>query len=127
MSAIKEVEDYIYHFEGNQREVLFFFHDLFTKGLNLTEKIRFKIPFYYGRSWICFLNPVKGGKIEVAFIRGNELSNDQGLLESKGRKQVYGIEFEKVSEIPLQLMNEIIHEAILLDQSTPYSFKRKPK
>ncbi len=124
---MSEVEEYIYHFEGNQREVLFFFHDLFTKGLNLTEKIRFKIPFYYGRSWICFLNPVKGGKIEVAFIRGNELSNDQGLLDSKGRKQVYGIEFEKISQIPLQLMNEIIHEAILLDLSTPYSIKRKSK
>jgi hypothetical protein len=60
----------------------------------------------------------------LAFTRGNELSNEQGILESKGRKQVYGLEFEKVADIPVLLIHEILHEAILLDQSKPY---RHPK
>ncbi|MBL7792491.1 MAG: DUF1801 domain-containing protein [Saprospiraceae bacterium] len=121
------VEDLIYQFEGSQRDVMLYFHDLLTVELNLTEKVRFKIPFYYGKSWICYLNPKKDGKIELGFVRGNELSNYQGILDNKGRKQVCSIEFEKVSEIPIRQMNEIMQEAILLDETTSYESKRKSK
>jgi Domain of unknown function (DU1801) len=120
-------EDFIYQFEGQQREVLLYFHQLFTSDLNLTDKIRFKIPFYYGRSWICYLNPTKDGKIELAFVRGNELSNEQGILDNKGRKQVYGIVFEKLSDIPKQLIYDVMQEAILLDETMAYASKRKSK
>lgn len=122
---MSEVEDFIYQFEGSQREVMLYLHKLLTVELNLTEKIRFKIPFYYGKSWICYLNPTKDGNIEFAFVRGNELSNYHGILDNKGRKQVFSIEFGKVSEIPDQQLNEIIQEAILLDETKPYESKRK--
>lgn len=124
---MSEAENFIYQFEGNQREVMLYFHNLLVTELNLTDKIRFKIPFYYGKSWICYLNPTKDNKIEFAFTRGNELSNFQGLLHSKGRKQVYSIEFEKISNIPHQIINEIIQEALLLDETKPYESKRKLK
>jgi hypothetical protein len=48
--------------------------------LNLEDKIRFGIPFYFGRSWICYLNPIKNHKVELAFVRGNELSNIQKVI-----------------------------------------------
>lgn len=119
------VEDFFYQHDDHQREVMLFFHELLTAELNLIDKIRYNIPFYYGRSWICYLNPTKDDKVELAFVRGNELSNEQRLLESKGRKQVYSITFEKVSDIPQKLINEVIQEAILLDQTKPYESKRK--
>jgi hypothetical protein len=125
--GMSEVEDFIYQFEGNQQKVLLYFHNLLTIELNLTEKIRFNIPFYYGGSWICYLNPVKNNKIELGFVRGNELSNYSGILHNKGRKQVYGIEIEKVSDIPVIELNEIIMEAILLDETKQYKSKRKSK
>jgi len=121
---MSEVQDFIYQYDGNQRKIMLFFHNWLTSELNLIEKIRFGIPFYYGKSWICYLNPVKKDKIELAFVRGNELSNDQALLQSKGRKQVYSIEFETMKDIPEQLVNEIIQEAILLDEAEPYKSKR---
>ena len=124
---MSEVEDYIYQYEDDQREIMLFLHNWLTKDLNLTEKIRFKIPFYYGKSWICYLNPTKNEKLEFAFVRGNELSNEQGLLDNKGRKQVYSIEFKNVKEIPQETLNEIIQEAILLDETKPYESKRKMK
>lgn len=120
-----KVEDYIYSYEGNQREIMIYFHKLLSEELNLTDKLRYKIPFYYRKSWICYLNPIKNGKIEFAFVRGNQLSNSQGLLDSKGRKQVWGIEFARQSEIPIKGLTEIIQEAILLDETVPYASKRK--
>ncbi len=124
---MSEVENFIYQLEGNQREVMLYFHHKLTTELGLVAKIRYKIPFYYQRSWICYLNPIKHDKVELAFLRGNELSNYQGLLESRGRKQVSGIQFERVADIPESAMYEIIHEAILLDETKPYASKRKGK
>lgn len=117
-------EDFIYQFEGAQREVLLYLHELLTSELNLTDKIRYRIPFYDGRSWICYLNPTKTGKVELSFVRGKELSNAQGLLESKGRKQVSSVTFTSVREIPLEVLYEILQEAILLDETEAY---RGPK
>jgi hypothetical protein len=122
---MKDVEEFIYNYEDSQREIMLLMHNLLAYELNLTGKLRFKIPFYYRRSWICYLNPTKNKSIEFAFVRGNELSNSQGLLESKGRKQVWSIELTNVSEIPIKELTEIIYEAILLDETVPYASKRK--
>jgi hypothetical protein len=120
-----EVEDFIYDYDGSQREIMLYIHKLLSDEFNLTNKIRFKIPFYYRKSWICYLNPSKNNSIEFAFVRGNELSNSQGLLDSKGRKQVWSIELTKQTELPIKELTEIIQEAILLDETIPYASKRK--
>lgn len=120
-----DVEDFFYNYEGSQREIMLYIHKLLSFELNLIDKLRFKIPFYYKKSWICYLNPRKNNSIEFAFVRGNELSNSQGLLENRGRKQVWSIELTKLSEIPIKELTEIIQEAILLDEAVPYASKRK--
>jgi hypothetical protein len=102
-----------------------YFHQLLTSEMSLIPKIRFKIPFYYQNSWVCYLNLLKGNGIELAFLRGNELSNSQGILSHNGRKQVAGISFYGMDEIPIEAVREIIHEALLLDKSIPYPSKRK--
>tara|TARA_R110001599_G_scaffold280864_2_gene482308 strand:- start:4072 stop:4449 length:378 start_codon:yes stop_codon:yes gene_type:complete len=121
---MNKVEDYIYSFEGGQLEVLLYFHDLLTSFQTVTSKIRFKIPFYYQNTWVCYLNPVKPNKIAICFLRGYEMSNEQDILESKGRKQVLSAEFASVDEIPKKLMSEIINEALFLDETVPYKPKR---
>jgi hypothetical protein len=73
------------------------------------------------------LNPLKIGGVELAFPRGNELSNIQGLLIDKGRKQVSGIELDFIDTIPIESILEVINEAILLDELVPYSSKRSMK
>ncbi len=110
------VESFIYQYEGKQQEVMLYLHHLLIKEFNLIDKIRYKIPFYDYKSWICYQNPKRNGVVELAFTKGNKLSNQQGLLESKGRKQVSSIEFTSLAEIPKQQLKEIIHEAILLDE-----------
>lgn len=122
---MNEVESFIYNYQGKQRDVMLYLHSLLSSDLGLTVKLRFGIPFYYRKSWICYLSPKKKGIVEFAFVRGNELSNEQGLLNSKGRKQVFSVDFESIAGIPNDVINEIIQEAILLDQTIPYASKRK--
>ncbi|WP_375579658.1 DUF1801 domain-containing protein [Marivirga tractuosa] len=110
------VEDFINQLKNEQREIMFYFHELLAHQLELEDKIRFKIPFYYHKSWICYLNPIKNNAVELAFLLGKELSNHQGLLEAKGRKQVAGITFSNEEEIPKDQVYEIIQEALMLDE-----------
>ena len=110
------VEDFIYQLEGEQREILLHLHQILKNELGLVAKIRYRIPFYYGKSWICYLNPKKDNAVDLSFIHGNQLSNEQGLLESKGRKQVCSITFKEIKNIPTQMIYDILQEAILLDE-----------
>lgn len=85
------VADIIAGFDQNQQEIAWFIHEWLTLDYDLFCKIKYKIPFYYQKSWICYVNPVKYSGIELCFMKANKLTNEQGLLESKGRKYVAGI------------------------------------
>jgi hypothetical protein len=117
------VNDFIFGREGKQLEIMNHLHYLLTETYNLEPKLKFGIPFYYRKHWICYINPLKNGLVELVFLRGNELSNEQGILHSKNRKMVKGIEITGMIDVPENLLHEIINEAILLDSAVPYSIK----
>jgi len=52
------VENYIYEHEGGPRAIMLHLHHMLV-NLNLVPKIVFNLPFYYGKSWICYLRPLK--------------------------------------------------------------------
>ena len=109
------MQNYILDQTKDNQIIMQYFHDLLTSFPRLTTKIRYKIPFYYRKSWVLYLNPQKKGGIEICFLHGCRLGNEHGLLEMKNRKQVAGITFKKISEIPEETIYKIIQEAFLLD------------
>ena len=110
------VEEFILGLDGSQKAIVSFLHQRLTKHHELEGKIRFKIPMYFSRSWVCYLNPIKGDGIELAFMHGSSLSNEQGLLDAKCRKMVAGISIYNLNDIHLQPIDEIVQEALLLDE-----------
>ncbi len=119
------VEDFIYNFEGQQRAIMLYLHEMMMENPGVTCKIRYKIPFYDRNSWVAYLNPTKKGSVEFVFTRANELSNANGLLNFKDRTQVAGITFSTTQEISDESVREIIQEALLLDETIHYAAKRK--
>jgi len=120
-------DDFILGLEGEQQKIFQRLHQLLSYELDLECKIRYKIPFYFSRSWICYLNPKQDDGVELVFLRGNELSNDQNILEARGRTQVKGIQYFNLKEINIIPLLECIQEALLLDETVPYKSKRKKK
>ncbi len=112
---MRSVEDFIYGLDGQQKAIVSCLCDHLTEQHNLFSKINWNIPTFYKKNWICYLNPIKNEGIELAFFKGFELSNVQGVLKSKGRKLVHGIDFYSTNAIHLPTINEIVQEAILLD------------
>lgn len=115
-----EVEEFISGYEGDTLEVMKYLHDLMMDQPGIYCKLSFKIPFYYRNSWICYIYPQKKGGIEFVFTRGDELSNEQGILDARGRKQVAGLMLKTLDDIPQESLFVVIQEAILLDESVSY-------
>ncbi len=109
------IENFIWGLDGNQKAIVSFLDHHLRDHHNLESKINWKIPTYFRKSWVCYLNPIRNDGIELAFLKGKHLSNAQGLLQNKGRKLVAGIDFYSINTIQLPLINEIIYEALILD------------
>jgi hypothetical protein len=123
--AMQAVWDFIENREDDvQKAILSHLHELLMGHPNMVTKIRYQIPFYYQKSWVCYLNPLKNSGVEVVFLRANELSNEQGALQFNGRKQVAGLSYFSPKDIDETLLLEILGEAILLDETVPYASKR---
>jgi hypothetical protein len=120
------VEAFIAEQEEPLQELLDYLHSWLASHPEVRAKISYNIPFYYRKSWLCYLNPLRGSKaVELAFTRANELSNEQGLLDFRGRKQVGGIVLASLRDIPEAALQELFQEALLLDEQVPYAAKRR--
>ena len=120
LCATMNVEIYIDELEGEQNLIATALNDLMMTYPEVTHKIRYKVPFYYRKSWICYINPIKKDGIEFCFLRADELSNQSGILDFKKRTQVAGISIFDHKKIPLEGITEVINEAMLLDEEVKY-------
>lgn len=85
----------------------------------IREHLEINTPMYKVRQDVCYfgkVHPVKG--LELCFLRGFQLSNEQGLLESKGRKYIHGITFTDIYDLKNKEVAflEILNEALILDE-----------
>lgn len=101
---------------------------------HITEKNNYGVPFYTHNRMMLFIWPPSiywGPKVQaltakgvtLGFCQGNLMSNDDGVLLSEGRKQVYCMYFKHVKEIDEGELRALIFEADLIDQQ----FKKKRK
>jgi hypothetical protein len=94
------------------------------------EKFGYGAPYYHLNSRVCFLYPASlpysGIETGVSFglTRGHLLSNEQGLLQMENRKEVGYVFLQRESDIQEDLLLEILHEAVLLDQEIAAQKKR---
>ena len=88
---------------------------ILESGPDIEERLAHRIPFYYYHGRFCYINPVKGG-VDLGFCHGNELSNTQGLLESKERVEVKTIFISSLIDFPTDAIRQILQEALLLNE-----------
>jgi hypothetical protein len=55
--------------------------------------------------------------VTLGFCYGNLMSNEQGVLQKEGRKQVYCMYFKSLQEIDETLIRSLLFEAEMLDRS----------
>ena len=115
------VENYIFELENPQREIMTLFHDLFVNQYELTANIKWKVPTYFGNTWVFYMNPdKKSNGVHLCFMRGNELSEKHRIIKSEGRKMVKSILITSVEEIPYEELTACFDEAVKLDKEVKF-------
>ncbi len=85
----------------------------------IREHLEINTPMFKVKQDVCYfgkVHPTKG--LEVCFLRGFQLSNEQGLLESKGRKFIHGITLIDINDLKNKetAFLEVLNEALILDE-----------
>jgi hypothetical protein len=120
MKKYLSVEDFLEHQPIHLQQLM---QRLRILILNAHPKIRehleINTPMYKVKQDVCYfgkVHPVKG--LELCFLRGFQLSNEQGLLESKGRKYIHGITLADMQDLKNKEVSflEILNEALILDE-----------
>lgn len=113
-----QYDDFVSGIPDQPREILERLNHLLLSYSGIHCKIRFKIPFYDCKTWICYLNPLKNGAVELVFLRGSELADEGGLLDARGRKMVKGIIISDATNIPYETIHSLMAQALILDEQS---------
>lgn len=105
-----------------------------------TEKAYYdwRIPFYTRNRLICFIWPPsasvesatdhekqKSKGVTLGFNQGYLMSNEDGVLVSEGRKQVYVMYFKKPDDIDEAQVRALLFEAAMIDEQ--FAKKKRKK
>jgi len=91
----------------------------------ISKKIRYKIPFYDFKSWLCYINPLKKGGLELCFVHGQKLSGFPSILEARNRIMIAGITIMTPQEAGSDLVLDCFSEAIILDETLASEKKKQ--
>ena len=75
---------------------------------------------------MCYLNPANDG-VDLSFVQGKRLSNEQKMLEDKGRKNIASIRLHSLAEVEEREteIRQILNEAAILNQYLHQQKKKK--
>lgn len=109
------VESFIDNLEAEEREISLYLHEILTEQLQLSCKLRYGIPFYDQYRWLCYINPLKKGGIELCFIHGRWMDDLHDVLQAADRKQIKGITIKKLDDIDEHILLDVLDDAIAID------------
>lgn len=129
---MRTADDFIADLPADEKNIVSILRRIVKSASDrLTEKLAYGVPYFYGHSRICFIWPASAGAITISegvilgFCRGHLLSNANGLLEGRGRKEVWDVIYTDPSQIEPERIRETLMEAILLDEEIARQKKRK--
>lgn len=121
---MNSVQTYIADRPTSQGQIMSVLRNLILDlGPHVQEKISYTVPFFYFRGPLCYLSPKFDG-VYIGFVRGHQLSNDQGLLEKKDRKYIRSVHFYSLADFEEKEdeIRKILNEAAILNE---YYFQQK--
>ncbi len=124
MIQYSDVDDFFSHQTPEIRQVLQYVRQLLLVAHpKIRERFMYNsVPFYMCLDYVCYFGKIHKTKgVEICFVKGFLLSNEQGLLEDKGRKLIRGItvrNLQEFKEIEDEFL-EILQEAIILNETQP--------
>ena len=124
--SFHSVEDFLEYLPPNELEIVLVLRQLiFSLSPAITEKLSYNVPFYKLNKNILFIWPSSilwGEKksyigVRLGFTTGYLLQKPFPYLSKGGRKYVFYKDFQKLSEIEMDLLKTYIIDAIETDEN----------
>ncbi|MDO1445258.1 DUF1801 domain-containing protein [Rhodocytophaga aerolata] len=119
------VKDLIANLPENEKKIILGLRNcILETAPMLREKLSYGVPYYYRKSRVCFIWPASvpnGGLTEgvaLGFCKGYLMSNEEGLLQSNGRKEVIAVHYVSISQINWPQVRQWIQEALIVDETS---------
>lgn len=110
----REVEDYLEGLDGITAHWAWAIHEQMISMGEMRCAIRWNIPVYGHKTWLAYINPLKGKGVECCFMRPERYASAH-LLQIRGRKMVGGLRFPEEAQ-SVEILQELILEAVVLDR-----------
>ena len=99
MYSFSQIKAFIERLPDTDQILVKELHEFLTKQPGVKASIRYGVPFYEKNRWICYLNPLAKGGVELAFPKAHLMNGHRKHLEFKDRKQVGGIVIKEVDDL----------------------------
>lgn len=124
MIRYSDIDDFFENQSPDIRRVLQYVRQLLLVAHpKMREKFMYSNTiFFFCLDYVCYFGKIHKTKgVEICFVKGFLLSNEQGLLEDKGRKLIRGFTVRNLQEFKAieDSFLEIVQEAILLNETQP--------
>lgn len=87
---------------------------ILTSSEHIIEQVKHKIPFYYYKGQLCYLNPFDD-RVVLGFSRGADLPDEHGLLKGN-QKTVRHAVFYPDAKIDEEIVRNLIYEALIVNE-----------
>jgi hypothetical protein len=124
------VEEMIMSLPGDEQAIVKRLRNLVLESLPKAKEAPYYglgVPYYSRRRQICYIFPASAlygteafsnekRNVTLGFCQGNRMSNDEGLLQAEGRKQVRVIHFQSLHDINESQVRALLFEASMVDE-----------
>ena len=121
------VQAYIVSREDPTRQIMTILRSwVLDLGSHTQEKISHNVPYFSFYGNLCYFSPKKDHGVELCFVKGNRLDDENKILESRGRKELRSKTFYSIAELEEveDQVRHLLNEAAILNE---YHFKQKQK
>lgn len=120
----RDIEELFAWLPDKEKDITLAIRDIILNVIpHAKEKLAYNVPFYYGKSRICFIWPgsvpwgtTKEG-VAIGLCKGYLIEDPFELMEKGNRKEVTMKTFYSVRDIPVKELRFLLSEAARIDKS----------
>jgi len=119
---MQSVDDFFHDLPKEEKAIALRLREIILQAApDFKEEFSYGVPYYFRHRRVTCIWPASsaGGPskgVFIGFCRGNEMSNEQGIIEMGNRKRFGLIRYYDVKEINEDVLMELLQEAIMVDE-----------
>ncbi|MFI5135896.1 MAG: DUF1801 domain-containing protein [Chitinophagales bacterium] len=119
---MQSIDDFFHDLPKEEKAIALRLREIILQGApDFKEEFSYGVPYYFRHRRVTCIWPASsaGGPkkgVFIGFCRGNEMLNEQKIIEMGNRKRFGLIRFYDVKEINEDVLMELLQEAIMIDE-----------